>query len=534
MAQIDISATIGRDSLIRQRPGRRCGAGAAVLDRSSDQMNPVVRRPQKAASQLRVDVSGVAAGTQLTVLFPSAKPCSSARRHARGHRAASTVDLDDLVDREARKPQLSRVRRRADRPQPHRCRPSRARTPVNGWWQIGVCTPTSAACRLGQGGGRFGGWFCPCHGSHYDASGRIRPRPPPPRTCTSRSRALSTQARSCSADRERFRNGGPRALMPAPVPWPVRGDKGPRHEPVTAAQTDRLAFAAIDPCRRRGSCCASRTGRRRRGPRHPQVAQTGFVLPSPAATCGSVSVSTISRTAVAPPGAGGRTHLRGLSLGPGDGPGDDGHRRRIEGRQSELAAPKLGAAGTWQPARPSAKPRRASAETCLTSEFRTCPSFPRTRAAAPRRTRCSSGHAVDVGDRALSVARECAPEFETRTKCCFLTPIRSPTSLRVPGMAAAGAGTAGCRNGAFPLVPKKKQSGRGDTEGASRSGIRPPLAMLVAAEALAEVLGLAQEGGQAPVHNQVVDLGDLLSDDPIRRSWITAKSVPSPTCRSIS
>lgn len=27
--------------------------------------------------------------------------------------------------------------------------------------------------------GDFGGWFCPCHGSHYDISGRIRKGPAP-------------------------------------------------------------------------------------------------------------------------------------------------------------------------------------------------------------------------------------------------------------------------------------------------------------------------------------------------------------------
>jgi ubiquinol-cytochrome c reductase iron-sulfur subunit len=34
------------------------------------------------------------------------------------------------------------------------------------------CVPTSNA-------GDFGGWFCPCHGSHYDISGRIRKGPSP-------------------------------------------------------------------------------------------------------------------------------------------------------------------------------------------------------------------------------------------------------------------------------------------------------------------------------------------------------------------
>jgi ubiquinol-cytochrome c reductase iron-sulfur subunit len=47
---------------------------------------------------------------------------------------------------------------------------------------IGICTHLGCI-PLGQKGtdpkGEFGGWFCPCHGSHYDSSGRIRKGPAP-------------------------------------------------------------------------------------------------------------------------------------------------------------------------------------------------------------------------------------------------------------------------------------------------------------------------------------------------------------------
>ena len=39
-------------------------------------------------------------------------------------------------------------------------------------YQLG-CVP------IGDGAGDFGGWFCPCHGSHYDTAGRIRRGPAP-------------------------------------------------------------------------------------------------------------------------------------------------------------------------------------------------------------------------------------------------------------------------------------------------------------------------------------------------------------------
>lgn len=47
---------------------------------------------------------------------------------------------------------------------------------------IGVCTHLGCipkGQRPGEPKGEYGGWFCPCHGSHYDTSGRIRKGPAP-------------------------------------------------------------------------------------------------------------------------------------------------------------------------------------------------------------------------------------------------------------------------------------------------------------------------------------------------------------------
>jgi len=47
---------------------------------------------------------------------------------------------------------------------------------------VGVCTHLGCV-PLGQKDaepkGEFGGWYCPCHGSQYDTSGRIRKGPAP-------------------------------------------------------------------------------------------------------------------------------------------------------------------------------------------------------------------------------------------------------------------------------------------------------------------------------------------------------------------
>jgi len=47
---------------------------------------------------------------------------------------------------------------------------------------VGICTHLGCIPKgqtLGDERGDFGGWFCPCHGSHYDTSGRIRRGPAP-------------------------------------------------------------------------------------------------------------------------------------------------------------------------------------------------------------------------------------------------------------------------------------------------------------------------------------------------------------------
>ena len=47
---------------------------------------------------------------------------------------------------------------------------------------VGICTHLGCVPlgqRPSEPKGDFGGWFCPCHGSHYDTSGRIRKGPAP-------------------------------------------------------------------------------------------------------------------------------------------------------------------------------------------------------------------------------------------------------------------------------------------------------------------------------------------------------------------
>jgi ubiquinol-cytochrome c reductase iron-sulfur subunit len=133
------------------------GAGMAVWP-LIDQMNPAA--DTLALSTTEVDLSPIEAGQSITVVWQG-KPVFIRRRTAAEIKAARSVNLADLLDPEEDK----------------------ARVKKPEWLvMVGVCTHLGCIPK-GQKGtepkGEFGGWFCPCHGSHYDTSGRIRKGPAP-------------------------------------------------------------------------------------------------------------------------------------------------------------------------------------------------------------------------------------------------------------------------------------------------------------------------------------------------------------------
>ncbi|MDJ0995273.1 MAG: ubiquinol-cytochrome c reductase iron-sulfur subunit [Dinoroseobacter sp.] len=141
-------------------------AGAAIWP-MINQMNPSA--DVQALSSIQVDISGVAEGTQISVMFLG-KPVFIRRRTAAEVEDARAVSIDDLPDQSARNANDEA----ADALDENRS------FGENGEWLImqGVCTHLGCV-PLGDGAGDFGGWFCPCHGSHYDTSGRIRRGPAP-------------------------------------------------------------------------------------------------------------------------------------------------------------------------------------------------------------------------------------------------------------------------------------------------------------------------------------------------------------------
>ncbi len=142
-------------------------AGAAIWP-LVHQMNPSA--DVQALSSIRVDIGDVSEGTQLTVKWLG-KPVFIRRRTQEEIDAARSVDIGTLPDADSRNFNLNDAADAADE--------NRAMDEAGEWLvMMGVCTHLGCV-PLGDGAGDFGGWFCPCHGSHYDTSGRIRRGPAP-------------------------------------------------------------------------------------------------------------------------------------------------------------------------------------------------------------------------------------------------------------------------------------------------------------------------------------------------------------------
>ncbi|MGH6763450.1 MAG: ubiquinol-cytochrome c reductase iron-sulfur subunit [Phyllobacterium sp.] len=133
-----------------------------------DQMRPDAST--LAMSSIEVDVSSVTEGMSLTVKWRG-KPIFIRNRTAKEVEEAKAVQLSELKDPVARNNNIA-----ADAPANDLDR-SAGEGKENWIVMVGVCTHLGCV-PLGQSGD-FGGWFCPCHGSHYDTAGRIRKGPAP-------------------------------------------------------------------------------------------------------------------------------------------------------------------------------------------------------------------------------------------------------------------------------------------------------------------------------------------------------------------
>jgi ubiquinol-cytochrome c reductase iron-sulfur subunit len=129
---------------------------AAVAWPLISQMNPDASTIA-AGAPIDVDLSPITEGQVIKVFWRS-MPIFISHRTAKEIKEAQDVDVKSLPD-----------------PQPDSARVK----PGHDQWLIviGICTHLGCIPLAHQGD--YDGWFCPCHGSQYDSSGRIRRGPAP-------------------------------------------------------------------------------------------------------------------------------------------------------------------------------------------------------------------------------------------------------------------------------------------------------------------------------------------------------------------
>jgi ubiquinol-cytochrome c reductase iron-sulfur subunit len=135
------------------------GAGAIAWP-LIDSMNP--SKDVLALAQIEVDLTPIVEGQGIIVSWRG-QPMFVRHRTAAEIKEAQDVSLSELKD-----PQTDAARVKAGHEQ----------------WLVTSAICTHLGCiplgnKPSDPRGEFGGWFCPCHGSQYDTSGRIRKGPAP-------------------------------------------------------------------------------------------------------------------------------------------------------------------------------------------------------------------------------------------------------------------------------------------------------------------------------------------------------------------
>lgn len=140
------------------------------------QMNPDAS--VLALASVEIDIAPIVEGQEVTIKWRG-NPVFIRHRTAKEIEAAKAVDLGELPDKLARSANVADGAEASD-----------ANRVIAGKEQfivmMGVCTHLGCVpirnegdYAVVEGSTKHGGWFCPCHGSHYDTSGRIRRGPAP-------------------------------------------------------------------------------------------------------------------------------------------------------------------------------------------------------------------------------------------------------------------------------------------------------------------------------------------------------------------
>ena len=168
----DESGHSRRDFLLIAASAFAAVGGAAALWPLIDQMNPDASA--LALAQVEFDLAPVKEGQAVTIMWRG-KPIFIRHRTAAEIEEAKKTPVGDLKDPLARNAALPEDTPASDE--------NRTKKDEEPWLVLlGVCTHLGCVPKgqsIGDAKGDFGGWFCPCHGSHYDTAGRIRKGPAP-------------------------------------------------------------------------------------------------------------------------------------------------------------------------------------------------------------------------------------------------------------------------------------------------------------------------------------------------------------------
>ena len=132
--------------------------GVALVWPLIDSLNPSADVLALASTEF--DLSSLEPGMSVTIMWRG-KPVFIRYRTEEEIAEAKAVPASDMID-----------------PQPDEDRVQKPEYLI----MVGVCTHLGCVPlgqKSGEEKGEYNGWFCPCHGSHYDTSGRIRKGPAP-------------------------------------------------------------------------------------------------------------------------------------------------------------------------------------------------------------------------------------------------------------------------------------------------------------------------------------------------------------------
>ncbi len=149
-----------RDVLVLAANAFAAVGAASLIWPFVQQMNPDAGA--KALASTEIDLTPVKEGQAITVMWRG-KPVFIRNRTKDEVAAAAKTPVTELPD-----PEVDAKRVKAGK--------------ENWLVMVGICTHLGCVPKgqtMADSKGDFGGWFCPCHGSHYDTSGRIRKGPAP-------------------------------------------------------------------------------------------------------------------------------------------------------------------------------------------------------------------------------------------------------------------------------------------------------------------------------------------------------------------